>query len=230
MTNEEIRNFLEEQSESKYKDFTSGLIPGTDVILGVRIPKIRALAKHIAKEDFRTYLKNASDASYEEIILQGFVIGYAKADIEEILSYAADFIPKIHDWSVNDGFCSTFKIAAKNRERVWDFLMQYRESENEFEQRVVAVMLMNYFLTEEYMERVLEVWDSLKHPGYYCKMGVAWGIATAYAKFPKETHAYLLDNHLDDFTYNKAIQKMIESYRVSPEDKEVLRKMKRKVS
>lgn len=228
MTNEEIRKFLEEQSESKLQKFNSGLIPGTDEILGVRIPKIRALAKQIVKEDWREYLKNASDASYEEIILQGFVIGYAKGDIEEMLSYAADFIPKIHDWSVNDGFCSTFKIAAKHRERVWDFLMQYCESEQEFEQRVVAIMLMNYFLTEEYIGRVLEVWDSLKHPGYYCKMGVAWGVATAYAKFPKETHAYLLDNHLDDFTYNKAIQKMLESYRIPDETKDVLRQMKRK--
>lgn len=228
MTNEEIRSFLERESESEFKDFTSGLIPETDVILGVRLPKVRALAKQIAKEDFRTYLKNPSDASYEEIMLQGYVIGYAKADIEEILSYAAQFIPKIHDWSVNDGFCATFKIAAKYRERVWDFLMQYRASEKEFEQRMVAVMLMDYFLTDEYIGQVLEVWDSLNHPGYYCKMGVAWGVATAYAKFPKEIHAYLLDNHLDDFTYNKAIQKMIESYRVSSEVKEVLRKMKRK--
>ena len=75
---------------------------------------------------------------------------------------------------------------------------------------------------------MLGVWDSLKHEGYYCKMGVAWGIATAYAKFPDETHAFLLDNHLDDFTYNKAIQKMLESYRIPAEKKELLREMKRK--
>lgn len=61
------------------------------------------------------------------------------------------------------------------------------------------------------------------------KWGVAWGVATAYAKYPKETHAFLLENHLDDETYNKAIQKMIESYRISAEDKEILRGMKRKL-
>lgn len=228
MTNEEIRRYLEEQSERKFQEFTSGLIPGTDNILGVRIPKIRVLAKQIAKGDWREYLGHASDASYEEIMLQGFVIGYAKGEIEEMLSYVAAFVPKIRDWSVNDCFCSTFKIAAKHRERVWDFLMEYRESEEEFEQRFVAVMLMDYFLTEEYIGRVFEVWDSLNHPGYYRKMGVAWGVATAYAKFPEETHAYLAENHLDDFTYNKAIQKMLESYRVSGEAKNLLRQMKRK--
>lgn len=86
-----------------------------------------------------------------------------------------------------------------------------------------------HFLTEAYIARVLAVWDRLDHPGYYRKMGVAWGVATAYAKYPKETHAFLLENHLDDETYNKAIQKMIESYRISAEDKEILRGMKRKL-
>ena len=150
--------------------------------------------------------------------------------IEELLEYAAAFIPKIHDWSVNDGFCSTFKIVRKHRAEVWDFLMQYRASESEFEQRVVAVMLMDHFLVPEYIDRVLAVYNSLKHEGYYCKMGVAWGIATAYAKFPQETQAFLLENELDDYTYNKAIQKMLESYRVSAEDKEMLRGRKRKVT
>lgn len=228
MTNEQIRIYLEEHAEDKYREFSSGLIPGNDSLLGVRIPVLRNLAKRIAKEDWRTYLKEAQDNSFEEICLQGFVIGYAKADIEELLGYASKFIPKIRDWSVNDGFCATFKVARKHREKVWEFLMQYKDSPNEFEQRVVAVMLMNHFLEEEYIERVLAVWDELKHEGYYCKMGVAWGIATAYAKFPEETHAFLLDNHLNDFTYNKAIQKMIESYRIAPADKDVLRTMKRK--
>lgn len=227
MTNKEIRTFFETHAEEKFQKFTSGLIPGSDPILGVRVPVIRALAKRIAEEDWRTYLAQAKDDSYEEIMLQGLVIGYAKADIEEILTCAKTFIPKIHDWSVNDGFCSTFKIAQKNRERVWEFLMQYCDSPNEFEQRVVAVMLMNHFLAEDYLDRVFAVWDDLKHEGYYCKMGIAWGLATAYAKFPGRTYAFLLENNLDDFTYNKAIQKMIESYRIFEEDKVRLRQMKR---
>ena len=196
MTNEEIRSFFEEHAEPKFQKFTAGLIPDTD-------------PKKIVKEDWRSYLANARDDSYEEIFLQGIVIGYAKADIEEILSYAKVFIPKIHDWSVNDGFCSTFKIAKKYPARVWDFLMQYTDSENEFEQRVVAVMLLNHYLEEEYINQVLAVWDGLTHEGYYRQMAVAWGLATAYAKFPEKVYAYLLSNHLDDFTYNKAIQKMI---------------------
>lgn len=229
MTNQEIRTYLETHADTKYQEFISGLIPDTDTILGVRIPVLRDLAKKIARDEgWRAYLEEARNESFEEICLQGFVIGYAKADIDELLSYVAAFIPKIHDWSVNDGFCATFKIARKHREKVWNFLMQYKDSENEFEQRVVAVMLMDHFLEPDYIDRVLAVWNELNHEGYYCKMGIAWGVATAYAKFPEETHAFLLENHLDDFTYNKAIQKMLESYRISAEDKRVLRTMKRK--
>ena len=227
MTNDEIRIWLMEHAEEKFQKFTSGLIPGSDEILGVRIPALRRLAKELAQGDWRAYLKSARDDTYEEIMLQGLCIGYVKADIGELLEAAAAFIPKIHDWSVNDSFCSTFKIAAKYRSLIWDFLMQYRESEREFEQRVVAVMLMDHFLVEEYIDRVLKVWDGLKHGGYYRRMGVAWGIATAYAGFPEQTHAFLLDNHLDDETYNKAIQKMLESYRIPPAKKEELRGMKR---
>ncbi len=228
MTNGEIRAFLLEHAEREYREFSAGLIPQGQEMLGVRIPVIRGLAKQIAKEDWREYLHTAENDFFEETMLQGLVIGYAKADIEEILSFAAEFIPKINDWSVNDSFCTTFKIAQRHRERVWDFLMGYRDVQKEFPQRVVAVMLMDHFLTEEYIDRVLAVWDALGHEGYYRKMGVAWGVAAAYAKFPEQTHAFLLNNHLDDFTYNKSIQKMIESYRITPQQKEILRTMKRR--
>lgn len=175
----------------------------------------------------REYLQYASDDSYEEILLQGIVIGYAKGEIEEMLSHAAAFVPKIQNWSVNDCFCSTFKIAAKNRSRVWDFLMSYRNADTEFEQRFLAVMLMDYFLTEEYISQVFEIWDSLRHPGYYRKMGVAWGIATAYTKFPEETMKFLSCSQLDEETRHRAVQKMIESCRVPDAEKKLLRQMRR---
>ena len=138
MTNEEICVWLKAEAEPKFQRFTSGLIPGTDPIIGVRIPKLRTLAKKIAKEDWRGYLEHAACDTYEEIMLQGLVLGYAKGEIDELLEYVRAFIPKIHDWSINDCFCATFKIAQKHREKVWNFLMPYAKSDQEFEQRVVA--------------------------------------------------------------------------------------------
>ena len=227
MTNDEIKQYLLARADKKYLDFSARLVPGCATMLGVRIPELRKLAKELAKGDFRTYLAEAKDDSFEEIMLQGMVIGYAGMDIVERLSLFAEFMPKNNDWSINDCVCATMKAVQKERETTWKFLMQYKDSPREFDQRVVAVMLMDHFLVDDYIDRVLAVYDLLKHEGYYRMMGVAWGIATAYAKYPEKTHAFLLDNHLDDVTYNKAIQKMLESNRVSDKEKQVLRGMKR---
>lgn len=225
-SNEEIKERLIDLAEGNYQEFSSALIPGCKMMLGCRLPGLRNLAKEICKTDFRKYLENPADDYFEEVMLQGFVIGYAKMDMEERLMYAAAFIPKISDWSVNDGFCSTFKAAMKHRERVWEFLLPYAKSEKEFEIRVAAVMYMDYFLTEEYIDRVLEMLFNMKQDDYYAMMGIAWALATAYAKFPEQTKA-ALDWEWPKNTLNKAIQKMCESYRVNEEDKIELRKRKK---
>lgn len=227
MTNKEIKQFIIENKDEKYKEFSAKLIPGCNNIYGVRIPVLRKLAKQIAKEDSKGYLDNAVDDSFEEIMLQGMVIGYSKLSSEETLAYVTKFIPKINDWSINDSFCNSFTFAKKNQELFWDFLMGYKYSDSEFEQRVVAVMLLSHYINEDYIEKVLSVYDELKHPGYYRMMGVAWGLQAAYVKFPEITHKYLLHNNLDDVTFNKAIQKLIESYKLTNEQKNVLRGLKR---
>lgn len=229
MTNQEIKNRLLAVAETKYKEFSESLIPGSRPILGVRIPALRNLAKEIAKGDWETYLKNACDDTFEEVNLQGFVIGYAKTDIETILPYVATYVEKINDWSLCDGFCATLKIVAKHRERVLGFLKPYMMKDSEFYQRFVAIILMNYYLTDEYIDQTLGMLDCMKNDGYYRKMGVAWAVATAFAKQREKTLEYMQsgNNTLDDFTYNKAIQKMIESYRISDQDKVMLRDMKR---
>lgn len=228
VTAENIKEVLQAHVDDKFKDFTSALIPGSRPILGVRIPVLRQIAKEIAKGDWQTFIKEAREDTYEEVNVKGFVIGYAKTDLERLLPYIAVHIEKINDWSLCDGFCSNLKVVAKHKEEFLDFLLPYAKVNDEFKQRVVAVMLMDYYLTDEYIDMTLEVLDSLKNEKYYCKMAVAWAVATAWAKQRDKTYAYMQDGHntLDDWTYNKAIQKMIESYRVSDEDKAMLRRMK----
>ncbi len=223
--NEDIRKQLHEMQEDGYKKFSAALVPGCDNMLGIRLPLLKKMAKELAKGDWRTYLSDACDDYFEEIMLQGFTLGFAKAGMEEILPYVERFIPKINNWSVCDSFCANFKIAAKEREKMWDFLMDYREG-SEFEQRVVAVMLMDHFLTGEYIDRVTEVLESLDNPGYYTRMAVAWAVATAYAKFPEKIKPVIEEQRLDAWTHNKAIQKMVESYRVSVDDKMYLKALK----
>lgn len=226
--NEEIRKRIFELADIQYKEFHSGLCPNTDNIVGVRVPVLRNYAKEIAKGDFRSYLNNAKDDYYEETMLQGMVIGLSKMDLEERLSYIKKFVPKIDNWAICDVFCAGLKFVNKNKEVVWQFLQQYKNSLKEFELRFFIVMLLDFYITEDYINELISILDNIKHEGYYVKMAIAWTISVAYIKYPKITMKYLTNNTLDDFTYNKALQKIIESYRVSDEDKDIIRDMKRK--
>ncbi len=224
----ELEPRLRALASAHQASFSSSLTPNCKPMLGVRLPELRKIAKEIAKEDYKGFLEECPDTYFEYETLQAYVLGYAKDDIESILSYADRFLPKIKDWSVSDSFCQNFSLARKHPERVFSWLMEYAKKEEEFPQRVVAVLLMSHFLVPEYIDRVLTVMDMLQYDGYYTKMGVAWCVATAYAKFPKETAAYLANNQLRDWTYNKAIQKMCESYRVADADKVYWKERKRK--
>lgn len=220
-----VRKELETIAEADYKKFSASLIPGVDNLLGIRIPILRDMAKKLAKEDWKGCMEWEDTLYFEETMLQGLVLGYAKAPIEEILAYTKSFIPKINNWSVNDSFCSNFKIAKKEPEKVWDFLMTYKGSRDEFETRVVAVMLMDHFLDDSYIDAVLKVLGELEIVGYYTSMGVAWAYATAWAKYPEKTKSYLLEHPIDAETYHKILRKCLESYRISDEDKAWIREV-----
>lgn len=214
-------------AEEDYRIFTSSLLPGREHILGVRLPTLRKMAAGIAKDDFRKYLQQASNDTFEEVMLQGMVIGLAKCDVDEKLKYAKDFIPKIDCWSLCDSFCGGLKITNQHKERVWKFLQPYLHSEKEYELRFGVVMLLGYYVLPEYCNQVFALFDRIKHEGYYVKMAVAWAISVFFVKLPEQTMCYLKENTLDGFTYNKALQKIRESFRVDKETKELLRSMKR---
>lgn len=225
---EEIREKIKQLSDEEYRKFHSNLCPGTDNIIGVRVPILRNIAKQIYNEnDWKKYLSYNNLQFYEEVLLQGMIIGFMKQDIEIVQKYIEEFIPKIDNWAVCDIFCASLKITKKHKEQMWQFLQKYLKSENEFELRFCIVMMLDYFVTPEYIDKVLIKLDTIKNDAYYVKMAVAWAISICYIKFPQKTLKYLKQNNLDNWTYNKAIQKTIESYRIDENTKDFLRKMKR---
>ena len=191
MTIESIKEELRQNADLKNAEFSSKLNPTGKVTMGVRLPVLRQIAKKIAKEDYKWFLDNNPLDSFEMESLHAFVIGYAKDDISVILKYLDDYIPKIHDWSVNDSLCQTFKIARKYPKETFDVLMKYKDSKREFEVRVVAIMLMSQFINDEYIERVIEILDGLYTDSYYSRMGVAWAVATVLAKYPDKCLEYI---------------------------------------
>lgn len=223
----DLRDKLFELSDDKFKTFHSRLCPNTDNIIGVRLPLLRQLAKEIAKGDWRNFLSDSKEEYYEEILINGLVIAYAKCDVEERLNYIESFVPKIDDWAICDSFCNTLKFVNKNKEIMWEFIQSYLKSYNEFEIRFAVVIILNYYITEDYIDLVLKTLDNIKHDGYYVKMAVAWAISMCFIKFEEKTMAYLKDNSLDDFTYNKSLQKICESLRIDKNTKELIKSMKR---
>lgn len=231
LDNKEIRRKIIELSDDKYKEFHSSLCPNTDNIIGVRVPVLRKFAKELLKEiDWQEYIENAWDEYYEEVMLQGMIIGIASKNknINEVIKYIDDFVPKIDNWAVCDTFCAGLKITEKNLEYMWKYIQKYIKSEKEFELRFAIVMMLDYYIKEEYVDEVIKILDNIKNKEYYVQMAIAWTISVAFVKFEDKTMKYLNNNSLDDFTYNKSIQKIIESYRVNEKIKGKLKKMKRK--
>lgn len=224
----DVREILEDLADEKFKDFTSKLIPTNSSILGVKIPQLRKIAKEMPEEDRQSYINHYNCEYLEEVMIKGMLIGQLKGDIGEILPYVKEFIPAIDNWSVCDCFCSGLKITNKNLEAVWQFIQSYLHSNNEFEVRFAVVMMLAHYIREDYIDQVIEALDSVKHDGYYVKMAVAWAVSVCFVKFSDKTMKYLKYNNLDDWTYNKSIQKIIESRRVDDKTKDSLRRMKRK--
>ena len=227
MTNEEIKIQLNKLADERYKKFHTSLCPNTTGIIGVRIPKLRNIAKQIANENWKEYLSYAVDDSYEEIMLQGMVIGLSKMTIEEFKHYLTNFIPKINNWAVCDTTVAGLKLTKKYSKEMWNFLKPYLNSDKEFELRFGIVMLLDFYITDEYIDEVLKILNNIKHEGYYVKMAVAWAISICFIKYPEKTMKLLLNNNLDNFTYNKSLQKIIESYRVDDKTKNKIKAMKR---
>lgn len=225
--NQFIKEFLQENAEKEYGSFSAGLIPGAGEMIGVRLPKLRKIAKQLAMENWQDYLTSATDDYMEETMLQGMTLGYVREPFAVIQPYLDAFIPKINNWSVCDSTCASLKVAIRESKIVRDYLQSYLESEREFDIRFGIVMLLDHYIVPEYIDDVLSQLDRIHHSGYYVRMAAAWNLSVCYVRFPEKTMQYLKSSKLDDWTYNKAIQKMIESYRISVEDKEVLRNIKR---
>jgi len=124
-------------------------------------------------------------------------------------------------------FCAGLKITKKHKEQMWKLIQKYLHTDQEFQIRFSIVMILDFYIEKEYLQKDFQIFDRILSTDYYVQMAVAWAISICFIKFYDETLIYLKTAKLDNFTYNKALQKAIESYRITTEQKEVLKKMKR---
>ena len=201
-------------SNEEYRDFQSRLVPNVpkETILGVRTPDMRKIAKEIkGTAEAESFLIQLPHRYYEENLVHFFLIALIR-DFDECAKAVESFLPYVDCWPVCDQ--SSPKVFAKNHQKLLPLIRKWISSEHVYTARFGIRMLMNEFLGEDFKS------------DYYIKMMVAWYFATALAKKYDESIVYIEEHRLEPWTHKKAIQKAIESFRVSDAHKEYLKSLR----
>lgn len=221
-------NDLQSLADPKYKTFHERLCKTSRAeILGVRTPDTKRIAKEIAKGDADNFLRICGDTYYEELLIKGFVLGFQKKTLANKRKDLDAFVLQIDNWAICDGFCAALKPKEAEYPYLYDWCCTLLQTKGEYTRRAAIVLLMDYLLCDAYIDRVLEILPTVNCDCYYVGMAVAWCLSMCFVKYKEKTLHLLERNIFDQDTHNKAIQKCIDSFRVSAEDKAYLRTLKR---
>lgn len=229
-TQEEIRKELFSLQDTDYRNFQSKLIPtiNPDLIIGIRTPVLRKYAKTLAKtkaQQAEAFLKILPHTYYEENNLHGFLIESMKDFDTAIISLDA-FLPYVDNWATCD--LMSPGIFQKHLPELLKKIEEWITSEHTYTVRFGLGMLMKHYLDEHFKPEYLEMAAGVRSEEYYINMMIAWYFATALAKQYDSALPYLLEQRLALWTHNKAIQKAVESHRITSEQKAYLKTLKRK--
>ena len=221
-----IRDGLFKLQDIKYKEFQSKLVPNIDpdTIIGIRTPDLRNYAKELFNSNkYEEFLKDLPHKYYEENLIHFFIISMIKS-FDECIKLVDEFLPYVDCWPVSDQ--ASPKVFKKNHELLLPYIKKWIKSKHIYTSRFGMRILMNEYLDKDFKKEYLDIVASKKGDDYYLKMMVAWYFATALAKQYDATIPYIEDKRLDKWIHNKAIQKAIESFRVTDEHKEYLKSLK----
>lgn len=220
---QEFLNFLKDNSDLEYKKFHQSLVKDLDKFYGCRIPFLKKVAKEISIGNYQDFLKLNKLEYYEEKMIYGFIISGVKMDFNERLVLVKHFITVIDNWAICDSFCANLKCFKNNKELGFKFINKLIKTNDVYSIRVGLVLLLDYYIIPEYLDKIFKICNSIKNKDYYVLMAISWLISICYIKYPKITLEYLKNNKLDKWTHNKAIQKIKESRRITKEEKELLK-------
>lgn len=226
MTEHELYNELVELSTDHNKAFSTKLIHTKASILGVTTPNMRAVGKKLLNEvDF---VMNLPDNKYYEFdVLKGFVLVNSKISMEERIELFRLYLPTIDNWAVCDLTATKMKLKGNDKEVLWQYILELFENKACFCKRFALITCLSNLLDEHTLPIIFDFLRRTEYGEYYFDMAAAWFLSVTYIKFKNETVEFLTSkSNLNKFTHNKAIQKIIESYRVSPQDKEFAKSLK----
>ncbi len=226
MNKRDLHGKLYDLRDLKYRDMQIKIIPGIEPesVIGVRTPELRTIAKEMLKSgDYKDFLKELPHRYFEENQLHAFIISGMK-DPDECEKALEKFLPYVDNWATCDQMSP--KIFKRHKEALLEHIGKWIDSEKTYVVRFGVKMLMDHFLDDDFKPDYPEMVAKLRSDEYYVKMMIAWYFATALAKQYESILPYIEGKRLEDWTHNKAIQKSIESYRITDEQKKYLRSLK----
>lgn len=222
----EIQKHLFTLQDTQYRDFMAKLIPNVDKesVIGIRTPALKAYAKELKKEPYtERFLNELPHKYFEENNLHSYLLNSIKP-FDCAVEKVEAFLPYIDNWATCDGLSPT--VFRKNAEALLAYIERWLNSDHTYTVRFGVKCLMSYFLDKEFDEKYLERVSTIRSQEYYVNMMIAWYFATALAKQYEATVPYIEARRLERWTHNKAIQKAVESYRVSDAQKAYLRTLR----
>ena len=225
-------------AEPDYQAFASQLLPGETGLLGVRLPRLRQLARQWVRAEGSAAVDACladcadagADASFEHLLLTGMMIGCAatpRAPWPQIQAWITAYIPHLRNWSLCDSFCAGLKVTRVRPQELWALLLPYLDSVKEYDVRFAVVMMLNYYLDNEHIDEVLNALHKNRHPAYMAQMAVGWALSAAYVRYPDRTMAVLRRPDMTPAVRRIALRKFIESLRVTAEQREDIRRFRR---
>ena len=223
---DEIIDELFKMQDKKYQEFQSRLIPtrSSDTIIGVRTPELRKYAKELVKNNnYIDFVRKLPHKYFDENQLHAFIISEIK-DYENCIEYINQFLPFVDNWATCDQMSP--KVFKKNHEKLLNEIKIWIKSKDTYTLRFGIGMLMQHFLDEDFKPEYLQWVANIKSDEYYVNMMISWYFATALAKQYEITIPYIENKKLDTWCHNKTIQKSIESFRITAEQKDYLKSFK----
>ena len=223
---QETREKLSSLQDLKYRDMQVRIIPSVkpESIIGVRTPELRKMAKELAQSrEIGVFLENLPHKFFEENQLHAFIVSGMK-DYRECLGTLNRFLPYVDNWATCDQMSP--RVFKKHRPELMESIRGWLGSAETYTIRFGIGMLMEHYLDEDYDPACPEMVAAVRSEEYYVNMMIAWYFATALAKQYEAVLPFITEHRLDTWTHNKAIQKAIESFRITPEQKEYLKSLK----
>lgn len=219
----EFINYLFSFQDLKYRDFHFKLLNTNQEVIGIRTPILKKIAKELYKDNIK-YFKYCKHKYYEETIIYGLMITLDK-DFSRQLENLDIYTLYIDNWASCDIIVANFKSFKKNLDVGFNKVLEYVNSSNPWQIRVGLVLLLTYYINDDYIAKIFKIADNINSEFYYVKMANAWLLSICFIKYFDLTYEYFLTCNLDKWTYNKALQKAIESTRIK--NKDILKKLKK---